>query len=338
MMFLTAEQSQRDWDLLRDQTPRFMTRDPAEAQKYLSAVFRPHSLKSAGRRGTVDFRHIAADLGPNVSLHALSYGSEVFNEGGPSDDCYLVVFTLAGTLQMRASGREVVTQAGSLCIMNPRQPFSTHLSADHRQLTLRMAGALLREHLMKSLDTSLTRPLEFDGGSYVIRQQAHGLKCIVGALCEELRNYRSAFLQNPVVGHLEQVLAGLLLAEIPNSYTTGKHLQAIDVAPRYVRAAQEYIRTSARRKVSILDIAAAVNVTPRTLQSAFRRYADVTPHEYLRNARLDLATEELSRVASRRPRLSDIAFDCGFASASKFARYYRERFGHSPSATTRRRS
>src|ERR1700730_7483769 len=320
--------------LVLNRAPSFKTREPAEAQAYLSKVFRPHSLNSGGRLGRVAFRHTVADLGPNLSLHQLSYGSEIFNQGGPSDDSYLAVFTLAGTLRMHASGREVISRSGTLCVMNPRQPFSTHLSADPQQLTLRIAGTLMRGSLMQTLGAPLTQPLEFDAVSCLIRQQATGLTRMVGALCDELRHDGSAFLKPPITGHLERALAGLLLAEVPNSYTGHVSQETAEAAPNYVRTARKFIRANAHRKVSVVEIARAVNVTPRTLQYARRLHLDMTPGECLRNARLDLAAYQLSLETDRRLKVSDVASNCGFASASKFARYYRERFGHIPPAAT----
>jgi transcriptional regulator GlxA family with amidase domain len=44
---------------------------------------------------------------------------------------------------------------------------------------------------------------------------------------------------------------------------------------------------NAHRDISVADIAAAANVSIRTIQLAFRRHLDTTPNAYLRRVRLE---------------------------------------------------
>jgi transcriptional regulator GlxA family with amidase domain len=73
-------------------------------------------------------------------------------------------------------------------------------------------------------------------------------------------------------------------------------------------------------------------VNVRTLQINFKRYRNMTPMEYLRNARLDRARDLLMSGIQ----VSDAASDSGFAHQGRFAARYRARFGESPSITLRR--
>ena len=106
-----------------------------------------------------------------------------------------------------------------------------------------------------------------------------------------------------------------------------------EAAPRTVRRAIAYIEQHACEPITVDDIAAAVSISTRGLQYAFKRALDVTPTEYLRGVRLDGAHAELkaSAVAS----VSDVARRWGFAGPSKFAKYYREAYGRNPRDTVR---
>ena len=61
----------------------------------------------------------------------------------------------------------------------------------------------------------------------------------------------------------------------------------------------------------------------------FERAVGVTPHQYLRRARL---RDAAMRLRTERARILDIALDCGFGDASTFNRAFRAEFGVSPRA------
>jgi AraC-like DNA-binding protein len=313
---------------------QFASCEPLQAQRYLSQLFRQHSLRLAKRCNDIEFCHSAVSLGADLSIHHLAYGREIHNAGGPSGDAYLAVFTLAGTLQMRVGAHEIVSPAGTLCVMNPHQSFTTRLSADHQQLTVRISGELLRQEL-HAYALHSTDPLEFTPVPTNTLDQASTLARVLMTLCHESGRRGSAISRPQVATHFEHAVAALLLSEVPHNYSSDR---IADPAPSYVRKARQFIHVNASAPVSVEDIARAVNVTTRTLQTAFRRHLGVTPRLYLRNARLDLARRTLSETQTQRLKVSTIAQDHGFSSASKFARHFRERFGHNPSTLARRRS
>lgn len=316
---------------------RFVTREPRHAETYLGKLFRRHSLRLADRSSKVEFLHGSASLGNEMSIHRLAYGREIDNAGGPAGDAYLVVFTLAGTRYMRVGADEIVSPAGTLCVINPHQPFSSRLSADHQQLTVCVSGALLRQQLSDRTATLLSHPLEFFPVLTDALDQAATLTNVIKTLCYELRRQSSAIARPQIARHFEQVVAELLLAEVPNNHMTAPG-EITNPAPAYLHGALQFIHGHLNDPISIEDIARSVNVTPRALQLAFRRHLGVTPRAYLRNARLDLAHHALSADVTNRLKLSSVAQDHGFANASKFARRFRERFGQNPSRITRGRS
>jgi AraC-like DNA-binding protein len=104
-------------------------------------------------------------------------------------------------------------------------------------------------------------------------------------------------------------------------------------APRSVRRAIAYMEEHAHEAITIDDVAAAADISTRGLQYAFRRALDQTPMEYLRRQRLSGAHAEME--AGTRAHIADIARRWGFASASRFAKHYREAYGRTPRQTLR---
>ncbi|EPC02994.1 hypothetical protein L861_22040 [Litchfieldella anticariensis FP35 = DSM 16096] len=108
--------------------------------------------------------------------------------------------------------------------------------------------------------------------------------------------------------------------------------QAPLVAPRHVRAAVDYMHAHLHQSLTMADIAAAVGVSVRSLQAAFRRFYDTTPMNYLRRLRLEAVHQELASPENRLP-VSEVALKWGFVHLGRFAAQYRAAYGVYPSAT-----
>jgi transcriptional regulator GlxA family with amidase domain len=96
-----------------------------------------------------------------------------------------------------------------------------------------------------------------------------------------------------------------------------------------------FVDAHAHTDIALTDIAAAVYVTPRTLQYTFRRYLDMSPMEYLRRVRLDHAHEHLRKADPATTTVGMIAAQWGFAHTGRFSGLYRRTYGRTPSATLR---
>jgi transcriptional regulator GlxA family with amidase domain len=105
--------------------------------------------------------------------------------------------------------------------------------------------------------------------------------------------------------------------------------------PPVLRHAVEFIDENANLDIGLNDIAAAVHVTPRTLQYVFRRHLDSTPLEYLRRVRLLRAHRDLQAADPTVDTVTAIAGRWGFTHAGRFSVAYKRVFGTAPSATLR---
>lgn len=113
------------------------------------------------------------------------------------------------------------------------------------------------------------------------------------------------------------------------------HIDPARVQSAVLRRAITFINENAHREITLSDIAAAVNVTPRSVQYAFRRHLGMTPLEYLRRVRLDRAHRELQTADPRRDTVMAIAGRWGFSHAGRFSSVYKRTFGTAPSETLR---
>jgi transcriptional regulator GlxA family with amidase domain len=105
--------------------------------------------------------------------------------------------------------------------------------------------------------------------------------------------------------------------------------------PPALRRVVAFIHENADHDIGLADIAAAAQLTPRSVQYLFRRHLSVTPLEYLRRVRLDRAHRDLLAADPSVDTVNAIAGRWGFAHAGRFSVAYREMFGTPPSATLR---
>jgi transcriptional regulator GlxA family with amidase domain len=113
------------------------------------------------------------------------------------------------------------------------------------------------------------------------------------------------------------------------------HAQTSTAQPPLLQRAIAFIHENADRDITLSDIAAAVNVTPRSVQYVFRRHLGTTPLEYLRRVRLDCAHRELQAADPSVDTVTAIAGRWGFAHAGRFSSVYKQVFGRPPSRTLR---
>jgi AraC-like DNA-binding protein/TolB-like protein/tetratricopeptide (TPR) repeat protein len=104
---------------------------------------------------------------------------------------------------------------------------------------------------------------------------------------------------------------------------------------RDVKKAIDLLRADAARAWTIDTLALSCGVARRTLEKHFRRFIGQTPMEFLRTQRLGQARRMLL-AAQPQADVTKIATQCGFNHLGRFAAWYRERYGESPSATLRR--
>jgi AraC family transcriptional regulator len=98
-------------------------------------------------------------------------------------------------------------------------------------------------------------------------------------------------------------------------------------APRWLRSARELALERALESVSVVEIAAELDVDPRLLARGFHEHYGASIGEYVRNARLDWAAGRL--VQTDAP-LATLALEAGFADQSHFTRSFKQRTGLPP--------
>jgi AraC family transcriptional regulator, ethanolamine operon transcriptional activator len=99
-----------------------------------------------------------------------------------------------------------------------------------------------------------------------------------------------------------------------------------------------YIEDRGNAAGTVSEIAAALGVSARSLQMAFKGFLGVSPLQYLLARRLRFAQREIAAGlgGQQKSAITEAALSHGFEHLSRFAEHYRRLFGELPSQTLRR--
>jgi AraC family transcriptional regulator len=102
-----------------------------------------------------------------------------------------------------------------------------------------------------------------------------------------------------------------------------------------VESAKAFLATQLGERVTLDNVASAVNCSPFHFARIFQQHTGVPVHRYLSTLRLRVALE---RVANGEKDLTQLALDVGFSSHAHFSDAFRREFGQQPSEVRREMS
>lgn len=106
-----------------------------------------------------------------------------------------------------------------------------------------------------------------------------------------------------------------------------------DVDDPLVRRALYVLKYQLGNSLTVAELAAKVEVGPRSLARHFVAALGMSPAGYIRRARVDLGNWMLANTERS---ISEVALDCGFSDVSHFTRTFRRLSGSTPSAFRQR--
>lgn len=309
----------------------FHTSDLDEARERVAQVFCPHRLDMVGR-GQMDARHHHV-RGRHLSLNYIQYGAKTVISPGVLDTFYLVQIPLSGGAVVRNGGAPVYSHPGLAAVLNPHRDTTMIWEEGTRQILLQIDRKALQHHLVGLTGGVLAQPLTFTGQMDVSGGIGRVLKNMILHMIGEIDAQRLALSTPGLMGRqLELALMSGLLEAVPHNYAPLLGLGGTEASPRLLRLAEAHIAAHLDQPLDLAEIARAARTTPRTLQNAFRKFRDTTPLQYLRDARLARAHQDLLSGDPGQS-VTDVATRWGFLHLGRFSQAYKARFGESPNRT-----
>ena len=315
---------------------RFRTSHADEAQYAATRILSAHDLRVLADDGSFDARINAASLGP-LTFCYIRYGADVEIRAAELGDYVALNMPLTGRMRVEHRDRDYVADTSRAAVFSPEGALRMRWSGELEQLTLRIDAAALTAQLVAMAPNARHRRLRFAPAMEISGRAAGvaGAIALARDLLEQLPG-PDAVPSTLAARVIEMVLTSLLLAQ------PGDHSEELLRAPapanaRTVRRAIEFIEAGPEQIGAIGEIAGAVGVGLRTLQSAFRAELAESPAAYLRRVRLQRAHSALAAAEPGSDTVTAIALRYGFPHAGRFAAAYRRHYGQAPRTTLRGR-
>jgi len=278
-------------------------------------------------RAPLHFTQIAA---------AFNAGATDMEQSAPTQTINLVV-PLLGTQRIRSRGFEhrLGPGTGVLTFLGARHQFTR--ATDHVVLvaTLTRVGYETLIGTPRSLVRAKRspKPVVLD----LLDERYWTLLAILGTLCRQVNDTIDA---NPhldaVIRRLEEALWLRLVDLCPElEPEDGPVVQEQDL-PAHVLRVQQFIENDASRDFDLADLVGVSEVSPRSLQSAFRSTLGCSPMAYVRKVKLKRMHDDLLLADPDGTYVADVAAKWGLYHIGNTANYYREEFNELPSDTLRR--
>ncbi|MFE9597936.1 AraC family transcriptional regulator [Streptomyces hokutonensis] len=248
---------------------------------------------------------------------------------------YFVNIGVSGEIEASCGSRRATLDKTTGGVVNPGD--TQELRPCHNQtrfLGLKIDAALVDEELAALTGHPPVSTVRFDFALDLAKPKGRAVRLLVRSLVEQLDSgdplFQRADLQR---SQLRCIVTALLLAQ-PHSHTRELRDSPQSGHPRSLRAALAFIDTHLSERLTLGDIAAAANCSPRTISSAFGDRLGLSPMSYVRNLRLDRIREDI--LNSTDP-VGTVAYRWGASHLGRFAGEYRDRFNELPSDTAARR-
>jgi AraC-like DNA-binding protein len=272
----------------------------------------------------------------SVSLVWVRYGGAgVIVDTPPTGGEFAVCAPSApmGVEYRRRGRRETAT---SSLLLSHDEPMRMTPDPDRGCLVIATATGRLTDHLHAYLGRPPVRPLRFlpDGPAVLPRQvtdQAWQHAC---ALLDHTAGRGVPLM---AARSIEQSLLTAILLGLPHSATA--ELAELDASgagePGVAEKIRDWLEAHHGQPVGVADLAAAMGLSVRRVQSICRHQWNQTPMQLLRGIRLDHARRALLAAGPDAPAspVTAVASAAGFTRMTRFNAAYRQRFGQTPAQT-----
>jgi len=306
------------------------------AQSVGGAVYHPHEITYCPQHQHFQMSLRARQLA-GLTLGFLEYRSTTHLVSEPAPDSYQINFTAFGSVTMAQSNTTVTASPEYAAIHDwTDKPALQGWQHPARVVGLKIPRQRVHDELTALIGAELTQELRCDPGVKLTSPAGQEWKNLVAHLARSL-NAPTPLLDHSMISTplTQAVVRGFLLLTRHN-FSHLLHGEVAPTGPSYLDEALEYMHEHSHLPITVNDVAAAVNVSVRSLQAGFRKYRQRTPAQALRDIRLHRARRDLL-TAVPTDTVTDVAARWGFHHPGRFAVHYAQTFDESPSETLARR-
>jgi AraC family ethanolamine operon transcriptional activator len=280
-------------------------------------------------------RHIwtssSVDLG-GIDVQFGQLGSGNLAEAQLRGDGYFFYLPTTSGIEYLANGIDLPNK--SFAVVEPGSEFCISTRKDHGWCTAFVPTEILTQHIVDfptSLESATCRVTRPD------RHAANRFRSIVlqiintAGTCPGFESTAAARVAATEV--LKVAMSALGQRQSNEPICRGRPKFA---RQQIIRNCMERLEQSADKPVTVSDLAAAADVSERTVRTAFKEYFGIGPIRYLVLRQLNQVHRALANADRDGTTVTQVLLDYGVWEFGRFASRYRRLFGELPSETLRR--
>ena len=312
---------------------RLHSTDLGETVAQVGKVLAPHRME-LGKGARLDTRFFCLEVG-SAKIADIRYGTDATIVTNAPPSHFLLHALLDGESAIEVEGRATPLTPDTIVVSQPGEEIRIRFSPRSHHLTALISRPSLEAYLRDQLSMPVTTALEFERNRPLTGKWIDSWRNILQIAM--LSAAGENIFHGDISASVSNLMFNLIIANCPHNYSRMLSSGTVGV-PWYVRRAcllvEKGLRASADH-VAVAELAKAVGVGIRSLQSGFRDNLGVSVSDYVRGLRLE-ALDHALRHAGKKATVASVMFDCGIASHGRYAKYYADRFGHLPAAALRR--
>lgn len=313
----------------------FVSHDVGETQAWLVGLLRRDLVLEPLRSNGFEARLTGRSLASANLVQAAYPGGMRLRRGAAHDNLTVRIVAAGGTFY--SIGRETLAAVpGHGLILNTARAESGEYAQGSLHSTFTLHSEEAARTLQGAFERPVTEPLDIAASFDARSGDGAALSGIMAAIGAGFQGQAPLADAPHAARMLRDALVMLILERFPHRYSSWFERQPAAPAPWQIRRAVDFIDGHSSGPLTVQDVAEAIGIGRRSLQEGFRRHKQITPHDYIKRARLNGVRAELLDPRSTRP-IEAVARHWGFVNRGHFALDYREAFGEQPSQTRRRR-
>ena len=314
--------------------PMFTGEDVDQARQMLSNMFTEISLEpdigSAPFKAEVN----GVEL-PKVGITHLRFRDDCVAGPIAPLDFHTVQFSLSGSCTFDIGTQVVPGSKNEGVMLSAGQQVKVHHTNDNDILCIIVKDQDIRDAISSWVGHANFPALRFRPQFDPEKPRPTSLLSLLKTVVNELDRPGGILEAPTAIASIEHTLITSMLAGLEHNLEEMLRQPVAMAGNNQIRLVEEYLEAHATQPIDMSTIAKQTGHSVSSIYSAFRRYRDYTPMEFLKRIRMQLVRQQLLQ-AYPDSSVTSIALNCGFAHLGRFAVEYKRYFGESPSETIKR--
>lgn len=312
----------------------YTTNDLDAAREHISSLFVPHRLDVVGRNQVLDVVISKAQL-DGVSLIYHRHGASVSVRPQLLKHFFLLQIPIRGEAFVTVDGKKVYCSPKQAVMISPTLGVDMNFGEGCEQLIVRIERPDLERQMEQHLGRHLGMPVEFEPAVPLTTSPAREVTNLLRYMAMTLTETGGISGSTIAKRHMSSLLISALINCLDHNYREELANGRTCPRPGYIAKAEEFMRQNFAEPIGPADVAAAAEVSTRALFAGFKNCLNTTPMRYLKELRLDMVHDALSKVEPSRTSVTTIAMNHGFSHLGHFCAAYKHKFGELPRETLR---